>query len=216
MAEIFLINPGKQGKKKRIRESKKMKKNRIRRPIIKRNPSRRPSRRRRNPGKKIFGMDLIKGAKGAMMGQPGIIAGQFLANAIADQSLQDDNLEWKTIAASIAGGFGMGFVANQLKRGLGDKCLEHNLAYTLNRLVNDKLISKNDTLDKYLGQAYLAPTVTEEMAEYDMYGNPVLNGAPVTARDHLGGTIADRGALGTTDNTNSNDVIDIYKTAFQR
>lgn len=162
--------------------------------ITKKNPSKIGSLARRGGMRLLGGINPKKAAMDAVIGQPGMLMAQFFAKKFGKQgkSFFEENWEWENFAWAIAGAFAAGLAGNMIAPGKGQKMVEHGLALTLNKLVQDKAISKNETLKNALGsydaiaarrRALLNPTAAQSMRQFDMYGNPQFNGviAPVSS-----------------------------------
>lgn len=218
MSKIFIVNPGGKPPFKRTKKKTKgaimAKRRKSRRTsIVRRNPIGmiKPIRRRRNPGKAravatklLSGISPKKAVKDALMGQPGMLMAQFFAKKFGKEgkSFFEPNWTWENFAWAIGGAFASGIAGNMIIPGKGQLMVEHGLALVLNKLIQDKMISKNETLRSALGNFgranmnTLNPPASVAMQRFDMYGNE-LQGQLVRQSRNMGGPLVPVGTLGS-------------------
>lgn len=188
MTDILLINPAEKNRAGNRQGAKKMAK----RKSLVRNPKGKVGALARRGGRRMFaGLNPKKTVTDALVGQPGMLMAQFFAKKFGKdgKSFFENDWDWENYAWATAGSFAAGLAGNMIMPGKGNKMLEHGLALTLNKFLQDKLVQKNATLKSALGNY-------NRLSNRYLNPNASLNLPQRQAGGGMGGRIEPEGPLG--------------------
>lgn len=150
---LAITNPGKAGKKKGKKKGNKMAAKKGKKKTKKKNPSSLARRAGTRAKERFFGMNI----KAAFMGAPPRWAGMFAAKWMAKKfpgvegGGDREDWAWSNYLAGAFGGLLAGFLAENIKRGAGQKVLEGAIDLMGYKLIENEIVYRSDFLTDQFG-----------------------------------------------------------------